>query len=498
MKNELIDSESNYSRLGKYFGKKYLYLFNRKDYISNLQKILAKKQVKDSNDEFFVNKDIFNSTSQFDTNIFDINYINEHDQIIEKQMKKYLAHKDKYKYHLIHVDSNGKRKKVPQEGSKLLLFSNINTDNDYSLLKRRKEFHSFDKINERKSNKKDVVGGGNKNNIASKNNKDKNIEIIKIRKNSINNKILKQKIEKENYKTMNKNELSHRNLTKITSLKTNLNTITNFNKENNKTISPKSIQNSKISIKKIHLNKKQKKESNLIPQENNYQSLDNKRQIRCVNFSKMLSRKTKKNKNENEISNICSPITPKYDIIYPKTVVNFLYKEKIPRKDFSPKYRKYDYEFFLDYDKVYNKYNNHRESQSFSLDKICGRERHYQNMREESKCYQGPISDRNIRDIKINKDINNIIKLFINNNLNSKSLNQYGYNNTNDYLENIYKKIINNILDKEKKSIEEARLKKIINGKKINANYKKLFNLFIEHKFLNYINKEDYSHNLNN
>ena len=47
MKNELFSSESNLSRLGKYYMKKNIYLLNRKDYISNIKKILLSKHLKD-------------------------------------------------------------------------------------------------------------------------------------------------------------------------------------------------------------------------------------------------------------------------------------------------------------------------------------------------------------------------------------------------------------------------------------------------------------------
>ena len=73
MKNELFNSESNFSRLGKFFVKKYLYLYNRRDYISNLKKILAARREKEKTEDLTFNDDIFNSTSRLDKNIFDIN-----------------------------------------------------------------------------------------------------------------------------------------------------------------------------------------------------------------------------------------------------------------------------------------------------------------------------------------------------------------------------------------------------------------------------------------
>ena len=500
MKSELNDSEKNYSRLGKLFAKKYLYLFNRKDYISSIRKILAKRQEKYNSEEFSFNKDIFNSTSKFDKNIFDINYENVHNKIIEKQMKKYLNHKDNYKYHSIHINSNSQRKKVQENDHKLYLNPNIITNKNYSFIKSKPYYHSFDKILEKNNNKKNKRNNKNdsKNTIKIKTNS-KKIEIIKLKKHHINNNTIKEKIEKNNYKTFNKNDLiSHRNIAKIISLKNNFNSIqdsTNLNTlEERKNLSPKMIKNAKVSIKKIHFNNRLKKKASLNYQEKKYLSLDNTRHIRSIDFSKMLSRKKKKNKDIglSEISNIIGPTTPKYDIIYPKTVIDFIYKEKIPRKNFSPKYRKYDYEFFLDLDKVYNKYNNHKESQSFSIEKISGREKNNQKEIENSKFNNILLSERTTNYNALNRDINNLIKLYINNNLTTKNLNQYGYNTNNDYLENIYKKIISNILDKEKKIIKDARIKKIINGNKINSSYTKLFNIFIEHKFLNYLNSDYY------
>ena len=490
MKNELFDSDNNYSRLGKYFFKKYLYLYNRKDYISNLKKILAAKQERDYTEDLTFNNDIFSQNSKYDKNIFDINYENQHDKIIEKQMKKYLSHKDNYKFHTIHVNSNTQRKKGTQEEShKLTLFSSINTENQNSLLIRNEHFYSFDNNHERNSTKE--IKKINKNNNLTKIAKAKKNEILKLKRDKINNNnFAKVKNGKKDYKTINKKELSQKKLFKSFSEKINFPSIQNNNNlttlDNTKTISPKSINNAKISIKKIHLNDKLKKKMISIQNEKNYFSSDNSRHIRSVNFSKMISRKTNKSKKSDKISSIFMSISPKYDSIYPKTIINFLYKDKIPRKDFSPKYRKYNNEFILDLDKVYNKYNNHRETLSFSIDKTIGRKDLFnKEAKELSKLYNGQFSERKINDIKINKNIIDIMKLYKSNNLTSKAINQYGYKANDDFLENIYKKIIKNILNKEKKTIKEARLKKIINGNKINSNYKKLFNIFVEHRFLN-------------
>ncbi len=496
MKNELFNSESNFSRLGKFFVKKYLYLYNRRDYISNLKKILAARREKEKTEDLTFNDDIFNSTSRLDKNIFDINYENSHDKIIAMQMKKYLEHKKNYKFHSIHINSNIKRKKeVKEEPQKLILSSTINTENKDSLTNRKNNFHSFDKIlgrNETKINKRN-----NKNN--DKNYGSKNIDIIKIEimkmkrnNNNSNNNLIKQKNSKKNYKTKNKNKITQRELKKCLSENNNFPSIQSCNNlttiETTKSISPRTNKNSKVLIRKIHLNNKLKNKIVSIQDEKNYFSLENSRHIRNINFSKMLSRKNKQTK-LNRITSIFNPLTPNYDSIYPKTIINFLYKEKIQRKDFSPKYRKYNHEFFLDLDKVYNKYNNHKEVQSFSLDKNLGRKDLFnQEIKDLSKLNKEEITERKTNDIKINKEVFNIMNLYINNNLTSKNLNHYGYKTNDDFLENMYKQIIKNILNKEKKTIEEARLKKIISGNKINSNYKKLFNIFIEHKFLNDLN----------
>ena len=496
MKNELFNSESNFAGLGKYFIKKYLYLYNRKDHILNLKKILASREEKNKTKDLTFNDDIFNSTSKFDKNIFDINYEDNHDKIIESQMKKYLSHKDKYKFHSIHVNSNIKRKKeVKEEPQKLILSSTINADINYFSLNGKKDFHSFDKIlgrndtklNKRNNKNNEIISGSKKINA-------KKIEILKVKKINNNNDMIKQKNEKNKFKTTNKNKISHRELIKCLSEKNNFPSIPSCNNlttiENTKSFSSNNTsKDTKVLIRKIHLNNKLKKKIYSIQNEKNYFSLDNSRHIRSINFSKMLSRKNMQKNKSNRITSIFNPLKPNYDLIHPKTIINFLYKEKITRKDFSPKYRKYNHEFFLDLDKVYNKYNNHREIQSFSLDKNLGRKDLFnQEIKELATSNKEAITERKMDDIKINKEVFDIMNLYINNNLTSKTLNHYGYKANDDFLENIYKKIIKTILNKEKKTIEEARLKKIINGNKINSNYKKLFNIFIEHKFLNDIN----------
>ena len=117
---KLLNSENNFSRLGRSFIQQYSYLFNPKEHLSKIKKVLMKKEKKNKRENFNSNNDIiifnkgnqiynlniFNSTSIFSKNIFDINYENNHDKIIEQQMKKYLEHKNNYKFHSFHMESN--------------------------------------------------------------------------------------------------------------------------------------------------------------------------------------------------------------------------------------------------------------------------------------------------------------------------------------------------------------------------------------------------------
>ena len=162
---------------------------------------MAARREKEKTEDLTFNDDIFNSTSKLDKNIFDINYENNHDKIIEAQMKKYLEHKNKYKFHSIHINSNIKRKKqVKAEPQKLNLSSTINTENKFSLSNRKKDFHSFDKILGRNETK--VIGRmrSNKNNdknFGPKKIEAKDIEILKMKRNNINNNLIKQKNSKK-------------------------------------------------------------------------------------------------------------------------------------------------------------------------------------------------------------------------------------------------------------------------------------------------------------
>ena len=495
MKNDILklfNSENNFSRLGRSFIQQYSYLFNKKDYLSKLRKVLIRREEKNKRENFKSNNDIFNSTSNFSKNIFDINYENDHDKIIEKQMKKYLDHKNNYKFHSFHMESNRiNSKKLNNESCKLNFYSTLDLNNDTnSFINNKKYFFSFDKMNGRD----DIKTNKNNQNINnSKITKIKKVDITNLKKNNINNNSIKHKNEKENNHILNKNELFQSKSIKNLIGLNNFPSIQSYNHlstiENNKTSSTETLRNSKFSIKKILLNDKLKKRINSTLRKKYHSSLDNSTHIRGINFSKMLSRKTNQIKKSKEIGNIYCPLTPKYDSIYPKNVINFIYKEKIPRKDFHSKYRKYDNEFFcLDLDKVYNKYNNHREIHSFSFDKTTGRKKLYeQNNKEEF------ISERKIDEKKLNENITDFFNLCKKDNPNSNNHNNYGYNARDDLLENIYKKLIKNLLNKEKKTVEEARLNQIVTGNKINSSYKKLLNIFIKYPIINEINTFDFS-----
>ena len=98
MKNDLTSSKTNLSRLGRYYMKKNLYLLNRKNYVLNLKKILSNRHIKE---ESTTNYYIDDLTTNLEKSIFDDDYENDHDKIIEKQKKKYMDHKDKYKINSI-------------------------------------------------------------------------------------------------------------------------------------------------------------------------------------------------------------------------------------------------------------------------------------------------------------------------------------------------------------------------------------------------------------
>ena len=160
----------------------------------------------------------------------------------------------------------------------------------------------------------------------------------------------------------------------------------------------------------------------------------------------MLSRTKKSNNKFKEIDCAYIPLTPKYDMVFPKTLRNCLYKEKTSRKDFHPK--------------IFLKKQDAPLQKNFSDIFL--------------------IDNRKSNDKKSIKDYREI---------NSSESQIY-----NNYLENIFKDIMNKkILNEEEMNVNEAKLKKIMKGNKINNNYKKLLNLFNQYKFLN----EKYNYEFN-
>ena len=448
MKNELFSSESNLSRLGKYYMKKNIYLLNRKDYISNIKKILSSRHLKDEN----IFDNINNSISNYEKkSIFDIDYENNHDKILEKQMKKYLEHKDKYKFHSSQTQLLSKKQKHPVEEHKLLLFSIENFNIEKS--KKNKNNNSFYKTLGRYSNvktkqndKKDI-----ENKICSRILKAKKRDEILFKKNNQSNKEKKGKFEKKLFKKklsfIESDNSSERNI-----------------QIKNKIIQNKNIVNSEIK---------------------NICSLENLKHIKTgVDFKRMLSRTKKMKFNSNEINSAYNPLTPKYNLVHPKIIINFMYKEQTSRKkDFIPKYRKNNYEFFFDLNKVYNKYNNHKEAPSFSLEKIPGREPYNLNKKDKSKMEKEKF-DKNRINNELNEKINDIMKLKIDKFINFEKL-QKEEKISNNILENAFQEILKKIiLNKEKKNNNDVRLYKAMCGNKINNNYIKLLKVFSEYKFL--------------
>ena len=467
MKNELFSSESNLSRLGKYYMKKNIYLLNRKDYISNIKKILSSKHLKDEN----IFDNINNSISNYEKkSIFDIDYENNHDKILEKQMKKYLEHKDKYKFHSSQTQLLSKKQKHPVEEHKLLLFSIENFNIEKS--KKNKNSNSFYKTLGRYSNvktkqndKKDI-----ENKICSRILKAKKRDEILFKKNNQSNKEKKAKFEKKLFKKklsfIESDNSSERNTFSLIRNNKSLNTI----QIKNKIIQNKNIVNSEIK---------------------NICSLENLKHIKTgVDFKRMLSRTKKMKLNSNEINSAYNPLTPKYNLVHPKIIINFMYKEQTSRKkDFIPKYRKNNYEFFFDLNKVYNKYNNHKEAPSFSLEKIPGREPYNLNKKDKSKMEKEKF-DKNRINNELNEKINDIMKLKIDKFINFEKL-QKGEKISNNILENAFQEILKKIiLNKEKKNNNDVRLYKAMCGNKINNNYIKLLKVFSEYKFLINLNSK--------
>ena len=473
MKNELFNSEPNLSRLGRYYMKKNIYLLNRKNYISNLKKILLSRHLKEENSFDYIN----NFTSNYEKkSIFDIDYKNNHDKIIEKQMKKYLDHKDNYKIHSIQarlISKKQKQKNPIEEHKLLLLFPTYNNNNEKS--KKNKNGNSFDKTPGRDSNAKTIQNDKkeSENKICSRILKARKIEAMKLKK---NNKLIDvKKKEKIDDKKLIKKKLSH---------------IDSLDNSSDKNIFPLIRNNTTLSTTQI-INKKNQNKSVINSEIKNFCSLDNSKHIKSgVDYKRMLSRTKKLKLNSNIITSAYSPLTPRYDLVHPKIIRDFMYKEPTSRKkDFSPKYRKFKFEFFFDLDKVYSKYNNHKEVQSFSIEKISGRKPFNQNEKEESK--NAKEKSENIKNNdELNEKINDIMKSKIDKLISSETIQQENKMN-NIILENTFQEIIKKaILNKENKNNDDKRLYKAMIGNKINSKYMKLLKIFSEYKFVNDINKK--------
>ena len=439
MKNDLTSSKTNLSRLGRYYMKKNLYLLNRKNYVLNLKKILSNRHIKE---ESTTNYYIDDLTANLEKSIFDDDYENDHDKIIEKQKKKYMDHKDKYKIHSIQsfLISQKLKQKHPVEGHKLLLFPFDNFEINKKNI--NKNENSFGKISGRFDDMKTIKKNNNsENKICKKILNMKKIDVVKLKK--YNGLVRKKQEKKLNDKKLLKKKLSN---------------IESLNNITDKSIFP--------TIKK-HI------------------------KTNVVDFKKMLSRTDKVKFHSNEISNIYCPITPRYNLVHPKTIIDFTYKEPTSRKkDFSLKYRKNNYEFFFDLDKVYSKYNNHKETPSFSLEKIPGRTPYIKNLKEDFNDSKNnkENSDKGNINTELYEKINEIMKLKIDKLIKSEKLEEEK-KMRNNILENAFKEIIKNIiLNKEKKDCDEERLYKAMSKNKINNNYMKLLKAFSEYKFLNELN----------
>ncbi len=106
-----IKSEFIFSKPGKNSFRKYLYLLDRENYLVSLYKTLSRKnKEKLLEDDYINNSDTnmlnINFTKDdiiFDEDIFNNEYKNNHNKILEEQKAKYYDPRDKYKYHNSHL-----------------------------------------------------------------------------------------------------------------------------------------------------------------------------------------------------------------------------------------------------------------------------------------------------------------------------------------------------------------------------------------------------------
>ena len=529
MKKNNIKSEFNFSKTGKFSIRKYLYLLDKDNYMVHLDKILSKKpHEKLVEDNYLDNSDIKTNNEESEKNdilqeedIFDDDYKNNHNEIIEEQKSKYLYPRDKYKYHTTHLNLNNERINCKVNNNHKLL---LNCDKD-NFMKRNVYSQSFEKMLGRNdTNKKNTM---NNNNITNKNGnfsdsgenykkKKKDILLKKIIENNIKNdmkgyitiksqtmrgdipshndvriRIEKKFITNNDEATKNNLSLNKNEKNKLSPAKTiysdKLPYITKYNnraKKDNKYIYEKSEY---FLIKKLKKNLKRNTSLSLT-------NINNSSTARGISFNNMLSRVRKNVKKYHQIENLHYPCTPNYSSIYPKMAMNVFYDKKTYGKDYSPKLKGLKDEYIFDINKVYNKYNNHIEPKSFSLDKMVGR---------DTKCklynFVSLGKDEDNKEL-ITERRNNLIKekidliksFFKSDKLNDtnkkdKKIKNIEIINYNNKLENIYKQLIEkDILNKEVMNENDKNINKIIKGNKINSNYKKIINNYNRIKMTKY------------
>ena len=135
-----INPVMNYSRTGKFFVKKYFYLINKDNYLSHLKDILSRKERKNFSEEFEALNSEESEKYKLKEDIFNEDYHNNHNEIIEEQKAKYLDPRDKYKYHTSHLKLIKKNKNKEIENQIL-----INSES-YKSLKKNIHTQSFEKM----------------------------------------------------------------------------------------------------------------------------------------------------------------------------------------------------------------------------------------------------------------------------------------------------------------------------------------------------------------
>ena len=525
-----IKGEYNFSRQGKNSIRKYLYLLDKENHLANIDKILTwKNKDKFIEDEYFNNSNLLNINDNslekndilFDKDIFNKEYQNNHFEILEEQKAKYLNPRDKYKYHILHLKDKNKKYNKKDSHNLLLFYDNNESEkNINNLLKKIAYSQSFSKMIGRydKSNKENKIIKENINNNEDNNDEKKihNINPINIRGSyvSLKNQTMKGsmpahhdvriRIEKRfvtNKNTISLHNINTNNLSILTNresfnfssdnnfINNDLPYIFNNNIKENNIINNININNDKLNCLNYEkpLIKKIKKSQSKIEVKPDIKYDYLQKHIRGISFNNMLSR-VKKSVKKSEIKNICYPCSPNYSSIYPKISMKVFYDKKSARKkNFSPKLKGMKDELIFDISKVYNKYNNHKEPKSFSLDNMLGRNKKGDNF----NCLN-IVEDQS--DKNFTKEINNkegkntidIIKSYFNKRkINDDKIKDKNDNNNNgviiynDNLENAYKQILEkNILNKEILTENDINLKRIISGNKININYKKLLKYY--------------------